>query len=520
LIARQRANLRRTFVQAELPAVEARVMPRLARNERELLTATAEFTKGYEGRFGSLSCLHQAQDAMAAAATALDAKNAKDGKTFEATALADLIKARQNLRKLLSQGGSAATACRTFDHEQNQKLRPPKKDEKERLPQLEHDIAELAKTERKFAEEITSPGGGGVKVEQQDTAAKKAQDLQQLMSKDDALTDLSRERMDAAAASIKSSAAALRAGRAKEAGKQAAHAAEQLEHLARQVAALKPPDLANRLACTQSLAQELAKEEQNLSEHVLGKTDKGSKAGSKNQEQQAKAQEGLTEEGCTLSDLLIRNLADAADSDPELAQALRETAESNPPREIADQMSRSAVALRAGKSEQAGRDASDAAKKLDGLAQQLDSMRRALLQPQLEKLMAAEKQAAATQKVLSSVANEQGRAEAEKKMTDLRETMDGLKTGDGTLAEAASALAEAMQQGGNQWNSVGPTPRGKYKSPIVYGAAVTRTLQTLQSRIQELILKDALLDKDEAVPPQYKSYVEEYYRTLSEDLRK
>src|SRR5439155_23267214 len=122
------------------------------------------------------------------------------------------------------------------------------KQERERRARLEQDIAELAKTERKFSEEIASSSGGGAKIEQQDAAAKKAQDLQQLMSKDDALTELSRDRMDAAAQSIKSSAEAMRAGRTREAGKQALDAAEQLERLARQVAALKPPDLANRLA--------------------------------------------------------------------------------------------------------------------------------------------------------------------------------------------------------------------------------------------------------------------------------
>jgi hypothetical protein len=183
-------------------------------------------------------------------------------------------------------------------------------------------------------------------------------------------------------------------------------------------------------------------------------------------------------------------------------------------------MRRAALAMQVGKFDQAGRDATDAARRLDELAQQLDNARRALNQPQLEKLMAAEKQAADTQKALNAVANDQAKALAEKRMTDLRETMDALKSGDDTLADAAQSLAQATQQGGSQWTSEGPNPRGKYRSPVVYGVAVTRTIEALQGRIQELILKDALLDKDEAVPSQYKRYVEEYYRTLSEDLRK
>jgi hypothetical protein len=44
-------------------------------------------------------------------------------------------------------------------------------------------------------------------------------------------------------------------------------------------------------------------------------------------------------------------------------------------------------------------------------------------------------------------------------------------------------------------------------------------VQELQAKIQDIILKDVLLNKDEAVPPQYKAFVEEYYRVLSEDLR-
>src|SRR5262249_3379485 len=162
---------------------------------------------------------------------------------------------------------------------------------------------------------------------------------------------------------------------------------EQLERLARQVAALKSPDLANRLASTQSLAQELAKQEQNLGEQMLGKDGKESKSGSG--EQQAATQRGLREEGRTLADRCQRNQADAAETDPERARALREGADKTPPGAIADQMRRVAEAMQAGKRSQAGRDAADAGQKLDSLAQQLDSTRRALIQPQLEKLMAA-----------------------------------------------------------------------------------------------------------------------------------
>ena len=65
-------------------------MQRIAKTEHELATVTTEFTEGFEARFGPLPCLHEAQEAMEAAAAALDQKNAMTGRDQEGTALAGL----------------------------------------------------------------------------------------------------------------------------------------------------------------------------------------------------------------------------------------------------------------------------------------------------------------------------------------------------------------------------------------------------------------------------------------------
>jgi hypothetical protein len=542
LIARQRANLRRTFAQSEQPTVDAETMRRLSKTEQELATVTTEFADGMEARFGPMPCLREAITAMESAVTALDKPDAKGACSFEEAALAGLIQARQNIRKLLSQSNSSqASECRKFDVQQKQKLRPPKKDDKEDLAKLQQEIEKLAKEEKKFSEEIESKSDGGASLEQspkespkdskpsqsksgskpgssssgesqgspaerQEQAAQKAAELQRLVQKDDAMTDLARERMDNAAKAVRDSADAARDGRDRDAGKKAAEAAEELDRLARQVAALKAKDLANRLANAQRMAQELAKQQQGLNKE--GQKGKG----------QAAAQQGLSEEARSLADVLKRTETDADGTDPKLGKSLRQASEANPPAAIAEQMRRAADALRAGQNEQARKDGDQSAKMLDALAQQLDTTRRAFVQPQLEKLMAAEKKAAGVQKALNSVTNEQQKAEAEKKLADLRDTMESLQNADGKLSEAAGKLAQAVQRGG-QWNGSSETPRGLYKPPVVYTDSVGRAIQGLQSRIQELILKDILLDKDEAVPPQYKKLVEEYYRVLSEDLR-
>jgi hypothetical protein len=518
LIARQRQNLQRTFVQSEQSSVDARAARRLAQTERELAAATAEFTAGLEQRFGPVPCLHEAHDAMELATTALDQKDVKAGSASEEAALAGLIKARQNLRQFLKDS-SSASACRKFDAQQKQKLRkPPPKDDKAELAKLPEEIEKLAKEEKKIAEAIRgkSSSSKGEIAESQEKAAAKAEELRQLVRKDEALTDLARERMDAAADAVRDSARSLKDGREPEAGRKAAEAAEQLARLARQVAALKAADLNARLARSQALARELARQQR---ETARGLQKEGDKSGAARGE--AAGQRGRAEDARTLADLLNRLREDATGTSPQLGEALRQAAEDAPPSAVADQMRRAADALQAGQADRALPDVDQSARMLGELAKQLDAARRALVEPQLAKLMAAEKQAASTQKALGSVHDERQKAAAEKKVSDLRDTMEALRPAEGKLAEAAAALAEAVHRGGNWSRRHTPSkpPEGLYVPPVVYDDSVKKVVQALQVRIQEIILQDALLDRDEAVPPQYRMLVEEYYRLLAEDLR-
>jgi hypothetical protein len=546
LIARQRDNLKHTFAHLDDTTVETPTAQRLARTERELAEATAEFTQGIERRAGPVPCLHEAQDAMQAAAPALEGKDLKAGGGSEETALAGLIKARQNIRKFLSQSSSSASACRKFDQEQKQKIRkPPKEDKKERLAKLQGEIEKLAKEEKKFSEEV-APKSGGAEVEKKDgekqdaqsakkpgssgsspsagekpaeakaslaerqqKSAEKAAELQKLVHEDDALTELARERMDAAAAAAQASAQSMENGRRDRAGEQAADAAEQLERLARHVAGLKTPDLATRVGQSENLARQVAKEQQGLGKDLKGRGGRGP----------AEDERRLAEEARTLADLLGRLQRDAADKDRALADQLREASDANPPAAIVEQMRRAAEALKQGRPDQARPDVEQSARMLDGLGEQLGVARHGLTGPQLDRLMALEKQAAEAQKALESVTSDREKAEAEKKVAELRDALEAVPK-EGKLAEASDQLDAAMHEGGT-WTSPAKPDKGTglYVPPVHYGESVRRVVQALQAKIQEVILRDALLDKDEAVPPQYRKLVEEYYRVLSEDLR-
>src|SRR5262249_35420718 len=155
-------------------------------------------------------------------------------------------------------------------------------------------------------------------------------------------------------------------------------------------------------------------------------------------------------------------------------------------------------AFQAGRRDQARREAGQVADKLDTLALQLEVARRELMQPQLGKLLAAEKQAAEAQQSLKSANNAAQKAAAEKKLTDVRDAWQALNATEGKLAEASTALAEALRNGGGGWRENDKRrpqeTEGLYLPPPGYEGSIQRVVQALQAKIQEIILKDALLD--------------------------
>ena len=183
-------------------------------------------------------------------------------------------------------------------------------------------------------------------------------------------------------------------------------------------------------------------------------------------------------------------------------------------------MRRNADAIGSGRTAQAARDARRAADRLDALAQDLESVRRAAVQPQLERLLAAEKQAALLQERLRSVAQSSQQAEAEKGMTD----SPGWSTTRARRRTTAAGRRRAAH--GDPVQPYGHLEPGRRDSrpavlrpPVGYSDGVAAVILALQAKIQEIMLENALVDRDGPVPPRYKELVEDYYRVLSQDLR-
>ena len=98
------------------------------------------------------------------------------------------------------------------------------------------------------------------------------------------------------------------------------------------------------------------------------------------------------------------------------------------------------------------RDAEGAAGRLDALAQDLESARRAAIQPQLERLLAAEKQAAQLQERLRSVQQAVATGRSREGASPISPSfVDNLAPGEGPLRQAADKLATRPTRAMRGW---------------------------------------------------------------------
>ena len=97
----------------------------------------------------------------------------------------------------------------------------------------------------------------------------------------------------------------------------------------------------------------------------------------------------LADETSGVGELMDRLRDEAAALDAQLERILGEAARSNPPREVENVMRQSALEAEAGRRSAAQQEALNATRKLDDLARDLESARRLLVQPQLDRFRAA-----------------------------------------------------------------------------------------------------------------------------------
>lgn len=553
LIARQRANLRRTFAANQTGDVPAAVIRRLATTQRELHEATSEFTLGAM-EFGPVPALEDAVDAMQSALEQLETRDAVGAQASEEIAVASLIRARENLRKKLSNSSSSASQCRTFDQQQVQKLRRPpqqerqqEQDQQQQTAQLREQLDQLAQQQREWSDQVRS-GSSPVELETQpqpvdsqqqaaqEQALARAESLRDELDDSQAASELARQRMAETIEAMRQSLAALADGQPRQSAESARSAADQLSELSEHLAALNAADFAARLAAAEQLADAAARQQRALSSELHATADEAPPAAAQPQ-RPSLSQDQHTIANATerLADLLDRASAAALDEERATRDQLAELKAANPANRIAGVMHQAADEIESGALDAARSSADAASSDINQLAASLRTLRKQVSQPRLDELVAAEQGVAELQSSARQADDAASQALVDSRAAELQRRLDQLARHDSRLARALADARDLATSGQTTPNSETGGPGGAFDHlenqrnqahnsafhppPTLNGAPLSAVARALQQRIQEVILASVRADSDDNVPAAYRELVERYYRELSDDLR-
>lgn len=538
-----------------------------------MVDATSEFAAG-AAQFGGVDALDEAVATMQQAEAALRSGAILEGQTAENSALAALIRARKNMRQMLSMSSSAsASQCRTFDRQQQQKLRPPKeqkKQEEQQIAETRQQLEQLAQEQRKWSDEVRS-GSGGAQLDrdpqkqqqqqqqEQQQSQSTVEKLAEQMAKSDASSDYSERQMEKAAEAIQDSLEKYGHNDPEAAADAAERAADQLDDLSKMLAALNAADFAQQLGMAQRLAKQLADQQESVAANMKdyarrqsnstskgrsssqGDASKGNTGGGRPGEQgrgasasPSAAERDLAVGADVLAELLALLGAAAEEEDRQVRNALQDVTAENPPQEIAQTMRDAAEDFEQGDVTRATKAAGDAEESLEDIATDLKEVRRQYAEPRLEELIAVEEQASH----LADTFEDRDVTELiESEVADVEKRVQSLARSDSQLAKALSIMREGQAPSPSAANSTQPLSGGRggdsnhehrptkgadagfQRSPTVMGGGLRDVAKVLQNRIQEVILASVVSDADEAVPQEYQDLVEQYYRHLSDDLR-
>lgn len=582
LIKREREQLNQSFAARDSkPTKEA--VEKLAAAQAELKEQTSEFAAGIAELGGPVEPLEKAAEQMQTAASKLTAGEFDQAVTSQAEALAQLVKARENLRKKLNQSQSqSASQTKKFDRQQRQKLRLPEQknqDQQQQLAQAKKQLDDLAKREREWSQSACqacqnassqasngSPSQSAAEKAQQKEALAKSQEemlkelaeLQKQISQNDAAGKTAQEQAARAAEAMQKSLEELKKNEGDGAKEKGDQAADRLDQLAAHLAAMNQQDVGQRLNQAQKDAARIANEQEQLAKEAgeqpegdgkkpgdAEKPENGSQPG-KSGDRLSERQGELAQQAKMLAEVLEKLRRDAQGDKGPAGEKLEQIAAEQKPGEIAKGMERTAAELKEGKAGSGKAGVSRAKDELQELAQALGAARRELSQPQLQELIKLEEQLAQlreqTQRGEGRKAGDEGKKPGEgqkpgkgkqsgaaaEKWDQLQEQLHELAESDKRLEGALRKLGgqaqlkpgDKLRPGEVQQNSGAETPPGHYSwDELGNYQGLDEIAKALQTKIQEAILAGALQDADEPVPPEYKALVEKYYRTLSDDLR-
>jgi hypothetical protein len=575
LISRQRYALNRTIQterkfkhsqQADLSGIDS-----IIKFEGELAKSTRELAEGLLARgIDETELLFQAETAMLAATDSLSAGSYDTATLQMRDALKNLIEGRNRLQILImkNKDRQQLAQLRAFDRTQQQKLRRPKSDDEE-AREIAKRLEELADKEDMLYQSVAARVGGGLKEpgsdqssdsgekpestnpdspeskqrktqqemedEQQDVAAA-AREVEKALVKLQKATDLAKERIGTASKNAEDAASALARNANDDAQKSIHEAGGQFRELAEQVRALLADEQAEQIAAAQQMAAELARKQDEFVDKLANSDEGGGKGkpkkpdeeektgtgedeeGKKRREEERKqglgaAAEEIAEKAKTLADVLGTAGKSDKPEDQAGAEKIKALSEGLDLTATVERLQKLKGQVGNGEMEDAKANAGDGAERMESAAEQLASLHRVIVAPQIDELAKVEEE-------ITVLSEELDQLDTETKVTswhnDANDLLDDLEH-IGVDEKLRKDFEEEMR-------GSGPTAKkdskwlltdGIYRAPAGYRQYLTRLQSAVQGRMQELMLGELANSGDEPIPPQYQDFVDKYFKVLS-----
>jgi len=161
----------------------------------------------------------------------------------------------------------------------------------------------------------------------------------------------------------------------------------------------------------------------------------------------------------------------------------------------------------------------DGAERLETASQQLSVLHQAIVAPKVAELAELEQKLAALREQLDKLDTD---ARVTGWHMEANQALDQLDD-KGIDPETRKEFVEEMKKNGwgpgvttRGW-AWGRIENGYYRVPGAYRILLSRLSESIQSRMQELLLGDLKATGDEPIPPQYQELVDKYYQVLATD---
>lgn len=374
--------------------------------------------------------------------------------------------------------------------------------------------------------------------------AVESRDIEKLLGRLKGVTDLSKERIAAAAKQAEETAKALGNGESDSAKTSAESTGKQFRELADQVKALLAEEQAQRLAAAQQMAASLAQQQEEFVDRLAkspGNSGKGNPdpkdkkkplpagggkgQGDKPEDKKPEEKKGgagdkaeeIARQAQTLQDVLKAAATATDPQDEASAKKVNDLIGSLKLDELTQRLENLPNQVGSGQTQEAKATAEDAKERLEAAAEQLSTLQRSIIAPKVDELAKLEAKLAGLDAKLDELETPpditKWHTGADDLLDDLEKAGISKKLTQEFVDEMKSAGWVANTKRGN-WNWT-RRAGGLYTAPQAYRPMISRLQDDIRNRIQELMLGDLAFSRDEPVPPQYQELVDRFQQVLA-----